>query len=72
MTTNRKTKVGRGGARPKRNGVPLTVYLSRELSDELAATSRARQVDKATIVRTALQRLFEQLAHGQLHLPLGL
>lgn len=57
---------------PKRRGVPLTVYLSSELSDAVATVSRERRVDKATLVRAALERLLQQLADGQMNLPLGL
>ena len=63
---------GQAVARPKRNGVPLTVYLSQELSDAVSAVSHDRRVDKATIVRTALERLLQQIADGQMNLPLGI
>ena len=71
MARTRATR-GQPAQRPKRNGVPLTVYLSHELSDAVSAVSRDRRVDKATLVRTALERLLQQIADGQLNLPLGI
>lgn len=58
--------------KPNRRGVPLTVYLSKELSEALTTTAAERRVDKATIVRAALERFLQQLADGQRDLPLGL
>ena len=58
--------------KPNRRGVPLTVYLSDELSDALSTTATERRVDKATIVRAALERFLQQLDNGQMDLPLGL
>jgi len=58
--------------RPHRTGIPLTVYLSPELSATLAAVSAARGLDKSTIVRAALERLLSRLENGQMELPLGL
>jgi len=72
MQRIRRPSPTRASRRPKRRGIPLTVYLSPELSEAVAATSRDRRVDKATIVRAALERLLEQLANGQMTLPLGL
>lgn len=56
----------------KRRGVPLTVYLSEELSQALSAAAEGRRVGKSTIVRIAVERLLEQLDNGQLKLPLGI
>ncbi len=56
----------------KRSGKPLTVYLSAELSEALRAASMERRVHKSEIVRVAVQRLLNDLASGQLELPLGL
>jgi hypothetical protein len=59
-------------AAPRRNGKPFTVYLSNELSIALNNASAERRVDKSEIVRLAVQRLLNDLASGQLELPLGL
>ncbi len=56
----------------KRRGVPLTVYLSDELSQALSAAAEGRRVGKSTIVRIAVERLLQQLDNGQLKLPLGI
>jgi predicted DNA-binding protein len=56
----------------RRRGVPLTVYLSVELSKALATVSSRRKVDKSTLVRTAIERLLADLESGQLDLPLGI
>jgi hypothetical protein len=68
----RATKRRQEIRRPKRTGVPLTVYLNPELSAALAAASDRRKVDKSTLVRTAIERLLAELESGQLDLPLGL
>ena len=54
-----------------RNGKPLTVYFSGELSENLRRVSTTRHVSKAALVRFAVERLLHQLEAGQLNLPLG-
>lgn len=55
-----------------RRGVPFTIYFSVEQAQSLATLSRERRVSKSTILRFALERLFEQLKSGELKLPLGM
>ena len=55
-----------------RRGVPFTIYFSVQQAQELAALSRERRVSKSTILRFALERLFEQIKSGQLKLPFGM
>jgi hypothetical protein len=55
-----------------RKGVPFTVYFTAEQTKALAEICRDRRVSKATVVRFAVERLFEQIRTGQLDLPLGL
>ena len=55
-----------------RRGVPFTIYFSVEQAQALAALSRDRRVSKSTILRFALERLFEQLKNGELKLPFGI
>jgi len=64
----------RGTAPPKarRSGVPYTLYLSEEMAATLNAISSQRKVDKSDLVRTAIQRLLDDIANGQLNLPLGI
>jgi hypothetical protein len=38
----------------------------------LNAISSQRKVDKSDLVRTAIQRLLDDIANGQLNLPLGI
>ena len=71
-TSPNPARSGSPRRKPHRRGVPLTVYLSDELSEALSTTATTRRVDKATIVRVALERFLQQLANGQLDLPLGL
>ena len=54
-----------------RNGKPLTVYFSGELSESLSRASTMRHISKAALVRFAVERLLRQLQEGQLNLPLG-
>lgn len=56
----------------RRNGKPFTVYLSINLSNALTDASIERRVHKSEIVRLAVERLLNDLAAGQLELPLGL
>lgn len=55
-----------------RRGVPFTIYFSVEQARDLAALSRERRVSKSTVLRFALERLFEQLKSGQLKFPFGM
>jgi hypothetical protein len=55
-----------------RRGVPFTIYFSAEQARALAALSRERRVSKSTVLRFALERLFEQLKSGQLKFPFGM
>jgi len=55
-----------------RRGVPFTIYFSVEQAQALASLSRDRRVSKSTILRFALERLFEQLKSGELKLPFGI
>lgn len=62
-------------AKPKsalRNGVPLTVYFSEAQTARLNEVSEQRRVPKADLLRAAVDLLLEQLANGQLQLPLGI
>ena len=52
--------------------MPLTVYLSEELTVALNTAAETRKVGKSTIVRIAVERLLGQMNSGQLELPLGL
>jgi hypothetical protein len=71
VTTGKRDKIATAKV-AKRNGKPLTVYLSNELSHALASASTQRRVHKSEIVRVAVERLLNDLASGQLELPLGL
>lgn len=56
----------------RRSGIPYTLYLSEEMTAALNAISSQRKVDKSDLVRTAIQRLLDDIANGQLDLPLGI
>jgi hypothetical protein len=58
--------------KPRRKGVPHTIYFSEELSGALNEAVRTRRVGKSTIVRIAVEQLLKKLESGQLELPLGL
>ena len=58
--------------KPRRRGVPLTVYLSPQQAAELTTVSRRRHVSKVQLVRLALERLFDDMRNGQLELALGI
>ncbi len=58
--------------KPKRSGVPHTVYFSKELTASLTAAAESRRVGKSAIVRAAVEQLLRRLDSGQLELPLGL
>ena len=57
--------------KPKRSGVPHTVYFSEELTAALNTAAQLRRVGKSTIIRMAVERLLRRLESGQLDLPLG-
>lgn len=59
-------------SKPKRKGVPLTIYFSEELATALNEAGQTRRVGKSTIVRIAVEQLLKKLESGQLELPLGL
>ena len=59
-------------AKPRRTGVPLTVYLSDDLTDMLNQTSRQRRVHKSAIVRFAVERLLSDLKTGHTGLSFGI
>jgi predicted DNA-binding protein len=59
-------------AKGGRSGVPYTLYLSEDMTAALNAISSQRKVDKSDIVRTAIQRLLDDITNGQLDLPLGI
>jgi len=58
--------------KPKRKGVPHTIYFSEELAAALNEVVQTRRVGKSTIVRIAVEQLLKKLESGQLELPLGL
>lgn len=66
--SGRRATAAKGG----RSGVPYTLYLSEDLTAALNAISSQRKVDKSDLVRTAIQRLLDDIARGQLDLPLGI
>jgi hypothetical protein len=43
--------------KPKRSGVPHTVYFSKDLAASLATTPRAQRVGKSTIIRIAVEEI---------------
>jgi hypothetical protein len=69
-TRKQPNSIGAGAA--KRSGKPLTVYFSEDLSRALKSASTERRVHKSELVRFAVERLLNDLASGQLELPLGL
>jgi hypothetical protein len=66
--SRRRGAASKGG----RTGIPYTVYLSEDMTAALNAISSQRKVDKSDLVRTAIQRLLDDIANGQLNLPLGI
>jgi uncharacterized protein RhaS with RHS repeats len=75
ITLDRMARRSRRRATPAkggRRGVPYTVYLSQDMTAALNALSSQRKVDKSDLVRTAIQRLLDDIANGQLDLPLGI
>ena len=67
-TPRRRRAASKGG----RSGIPYMVYLSEDMTAALNAISSQRKVDKSDLVRTAIQRLLDDIANGQLDLPLGI
>lgn len=68
----RPSRRGTVPSKARRSGVPYTLYLSEEMTATLNAISSQRKVDKSDLVRTAIQRLLDDIANGQLNLPLGI
>lgn len=58
--------------KPKRSGVPFTLYLSDSQANALSEISDRRQVPKSTLIRYAVKRLLIDLENGQLKLPIGI
>jgi hypothetical protein len=58
--------------KPKRSGVPFTLYLSDNQANALNDISDRRQVPKSTLVRYAVERLLIDLENGQLKLSIGI
>jgi len=48
------------------------IYLPEDQALKLSQLSKLRNVTKTALVRVAVERLFADLNHGQLDLPLGL
>lgn len=59
-------------SKPKRKGVPFTLYLSDTQATALSEISDRRQIPKSTLVRYAVERLLIDLENGQLKLPIGI
>lgn len=55
-----------------RKGVPLMVYLKDGQAKKLRELSSDRRITKTALVQFAVDRLFAEMANGQLELPLGL
>jgi hypothetical protein len=66
--TNSRKKTPKGG----RSGIPLMVYLKEGQARKLRQLSSDRRVTKTALVQFAVDRLFAEMANGQLELPLGL
>lgn len=62
----------KANSKPKRRGVPFTLYLSTSQANALSSISDRRQVPKSTLVRYAVERLLSDLENGQLKLPIGI
>jgi len=58
--------------KPKRSGVPFTLYLSDSQATALSEICDRRQVPKSTLIRYAVERLLVDLENGQLKLPIGI
>jgi hypothetical protein len=67
-SANSRKKVSKGG----RSGIPLMVYLKEGQARKLRQLSNDRRVTKTALVQFAVDRLFADMANGQLELPLGL
>jgi hypothetical protein len=55
-----------------RSGVPLTVYFKEGQAKKLQDLSSERRVTKTALVQFAVDKLFAEMANGQLELPLGI
>jgi hypothetical protein len=62
----------KANTKPKRSGVPFTLYLSDIQANALNDISGRRQVPKSTLIRYAVERLLADLENGQLKLPIGI
>jgi len=62
----------KANTKPKRTGVPFTLYLSKSQANALSDISDRRHVPKATLIRYAVERLLVDLEDGQLKLPIGI
>lgn len=59
-------------AKGNRKGVPLLVRLRDDQATRLEELCKARRVTKTALVQFAMDRIFVEMDHGQLELPLGL
>lgn len=55
-----------------RRGTPFTIYFTPEQTELLNSVARERHVSKATLVRIAVDHLFQQLQAGGIQLTLGI
>jgi hypothetical protein len=70
MSSNARAR--KRAAKGSRNGVPLMVYLKEGQAKKLQDLSSERRITKTALVQFAVDRLFADMANGQLELPLGL
>jgi hypothetical protein len=68
----RSTGPRKRASKRSRNGVPLMVYLKEGQAKKLQELSSDRRITKTALVQFAVDRLFAEMANGQLELPLGL
>jgi hypothetical protein len=68
MVVRRKTR----STQSKRKGVPLLVRLRDDQATRLDELCKSRKVTKTALVQFAMDRIFVEIDHGQLELPLGL
>ena len=55
-----------------RRGTPFTIYFTPEQTQLLNSVARERHVSKATLVRVAVDHLFQKLQAGGIQLTLGI
>lgn len=65
-------KRSRETRKPVRRGTPFTIYFTPEQTELLNSVARERHVSKATVVRLAVDHLFQQLQAGGIRLTLGI